>query len=62
MMRGQAPQIFFPRTATGAIQGLNFAFSLNCAQADLERALPKLAKFGSEIHVNVKAMSFSVHV
>jgi len=61
-MRGQAPQIFFPRTATGAIQGLNFAFSLNFAEADLECALPKLAKFGSEIHVNVKAMSFSVHV
>jgi len=28
---------------------------LNFAEADLECALPKLAKFGSEIHVNVKA-------
>ena len=47
---------------SGAIQGLNCTFSLIFAEADLECALPKLAKFGSEIHVNVKAMSFSVHV
>ena len=45
------------QTHFGAIQGLNFAFSLNFAEADLECALPKLVKFGSEIHVNVKALS-----
>ena len=50
------------QTHFGAIQGLNFAFSLISAETDLECALPKLAKFESEIHVNVKAMSFSVHV